>query len=81
MSAKPIMSASARCLCRSRNERRFVGDAKFSPRPGAFRRGAAYLKGMKQLRILMVPALWAAMALPAAAAEKLSLAEISALTR
>jgi outer membrane lipoprotein-sorting protein len=65
-------------LCRSRNERRFVGDAKFSPRPGAFRRGAAYLKGMKQLRILMVPVLWAAMALPAAAAEKLSLAEISA---
>lgn len=50
---------------------------KFSPRAGAIRRGAAYLGDMKQLRILMVPVLWAAMTLPAAA-EKLSLGEISA---
>lgn len=49
----------------------------FSPRAGAIRRGAAYLGDMKQLRILMVPVLWAAMTLPAAA-EKLSLGEISA---
>ncbi|KNX41838.1 Outer-membrane lipoprotein carrier protein precursor [Roseovarius tolerans] len=32
---------------------------------------------MKSMRILIVPVLWAAMALPAAAAEKLSLGEIS----
>lgn len=38
--------------------------------------GVSYIKSMKQIRFLMVPILWAAMALPAAA-EKLSLGEIS----
>lgn len=48
----------------------------FSPRAGVIRREASYFRGMKQMRILMVPILWATMALPAAA-EKLSLGEIS----
>lgn len=38
--------------------------------------GASYMMSMKLIRVLMVPVLWAAMALPAAA-ERLSLDEIS----
>lgn len=39
--------------------------------------GVSYIGNMKQMRFLMVPILWAVMTLPVAAAEKLSLAEIS----
>lgn len=49
---------------------------KFMTCTGEFRRAASYVYGVKMIRILMIPVLCAAMTLPAAA-QKLSLAEIS----